>query len=194
MSLWASIFGRREPPPPPDAPLGPPPRPTPEQFIAGPGPHPAQPPVTQPPPPAPSPAELDAALTDLIRMVNRAGRRMPEGAVPAVREVEDVLRPLLRYLHAHSATEAEMVGVRATVLDYLPTTVRTFLMLPPDFAATHRNRLGRTPAEEFLEQLGLLVAAARESATAIYAGDAQELTNQGRFLQSKFARSPLDLS
>ncbi len=132
-------------------------------------------------------------LTQLVRQVNRAGGRMPEGGVPAVREVEDVLRPLLRYLRANPATEAEMLGVRAIVTDYLPTTVQTFLALPADFAAGHRNRLGRTPAEELIEQLALLVDGAREYATAIYAGDAQNLTNQGRFLQAKFTRSELDL-
>ncbi len=118
---------------------------------------------------------------------------MPEGGVPAVREVEDVLRPLLRYLRANPATETEMIPVRSMVRDYLPTTVDTFLALPPDFAATHRNRLGRTPAEDLLEQLRLLGEGAQEYATAIYAGDAQQLTNQGQFLATKFTRSDLDL-
>jgi hypothetical protein len=61
-------------------------------------------------------------LTQLVRQVNRAGGRMPEGGVPAVREVEDVLRPLLRYLRANPATEAEMLGVRGIITDYLPST------------------------------------------------------------------------
>ena len=42
-------------------------------------------------------------LTELVRRVNRAGGTMPEGGVPAVREVEDVLRPLLRYLRVEPA-------------------------------------------------------------------------------------------
>lgn len=118
---------------------------------------------------------------------------MPEGGVPQVREVEDVLRPLLHYLVAHPATEAEMLGVRAMINDYLPTTVRSFLKLPTSFAETHRNRAGRTPVDELLLQLELLAEGAQEYATAIYAGDAQRLTNQGRFLESKFARSELSL-
>ncbi len=132
-------------------------------------------------------------LTWLVRKVNRAGGRMPEGGVPAVHEVEDVLRPLLEYLQINPATEAEMIGVRALVTDYLPTTVDTFLALPPSFAATHRNRHGRSPEEEFLQQMELLADGAIETATAIYAGDAQLLTNQGRFLHNRFARSELDL-
>lgn len=177
-SFWSGLFGRDEPPrqeaPAPPAPA-----------VA-----PTQPAST---PSAPEPQVLERELTDLVRRVNRGGDRMPEGGVPAVREVEDVLRPLLRYLGANPATETEMIPVRSMVRDYLPTTVNTFLALPPDFAATHRNRLGRTPAEDLLEQLRLLGEGAQEYATAIYAGDAQQLTNQGQFLATKFTRSDLDL-
>jgi len=113
--------------------------------------------------------------------------------MPGVHAVVDALRPLLLYLESNPPTEAEMIPIRGIVTDYLPTTVDRFLALPPDFAATHRNAAGRTPAQELLEQLELLRDGAQEYATAIYAGDAQELSNQGRFLQSKFLRSDLDL-
>ncbi|MFV0461291.1 MAG: hypothetical protein ACK5MT_21260 [Actinomycetales bacterium] len=189
-SFWANLFGRspadthaerehaeREYRDPEQAPPG--------ATTTGPGAAPAGEPIT--------PHELEETLTELIRRVNREGERMPEGGVPAVREVEDVLRPLLAYLQQSPATEAEMIGVRAVITDYLPTTVETYLRLPRDFVATHRNASGNSPAEELIEQLDLLAAGAREYATAIYAGDAQLLTNQGRFLHSKFARSELDL-
>ncbi len=176
-SFWGSLFGRDERPTQQQSPPAPPPQ------VAAPS-EPAQ---------AETPAELLDKLTELVSEVNVAGARMPEGGVPAVRDVEDELRPLLVYLGKHPATEAEMVGVRAMVNDYLPTTVHTFLALPAAFAESHRNRLGRTPAEELVEQLYLLADGAREYATAIYAGDAQKLSNQGRFLQNKFSRSELDL-
>lgn len=176
--FWSGLFGREQPPAAP-APAG-------AQQVT---PQPAE-----PAPPAGDPiAELEQQLTELVRRVNRAGGTMPEGGVPAVREVEDVLRPLLRYLRSNPPTAEEMIPVRSTVTDYLPSTVNAFLALPPEFAATHRNRMGRTPAEELLEQLRLLAEGAQEYATAIYAGDAQELTNQGRFLATKFTRSDLDL-
>lgn len=171
-SFWSSLFGEQQAPPPHPAPQ-----------------HEPEPPSA----PADELGELERSLTELVRRVNRAGGRMPEGGVPAVREVEDVLRPLLQYLRTNPATEAEMIPVRASVTDYLPTTVDTFLALPPQFVATHRDRLGRTPVQELLDQLELLAEGARECATAIYAGDAQELSNQGRFLATKFSRSDLDL-
>ena len=187
-SFWSRLTGREQAPP-----RQPPPVPAQGQGQAqqAQGAAPVQAPA---PPAAGSEAEqLERELTDLVRRVNRAGGTMPEGGVPAVREVEDVLRPLLRYLRAHPATEAEMIPIRSMVRDYLPTTVDTFLALPPEFAATHRNRQGRSPTEDLLEQLRLLGEGAQEYATAIYAGDAQELTNQGKFLETKFTRSDLDL-
>lgn len=179
MSFWSTLFGRDEPP-----------RPTPSPTSAPPQQQPPAPVVPRQPS---TPAELEAALVDIVRHVNAKGGVMPEGGVPAVRDVEDELRPLLRYLMANPATEAEMIGVRAMINDYLPTTVNAYLQLPASFALSHRNRVGRTPAEELLIQLELLAEGAREYATAIYAGDAQRLTNQGRFLETKFARSELDL-
>ena len=183
-SFWSRLVGREEPqrqPPVPDQ----------EQRQHAPAAPPAQAPAGSTP--GSEPEALEAELTELVRRVNRAGGTMPEGGVPAVRDVEDVLRPLLRYLRSNPPTESEMIPIRSMVRDYLPTTVDTFLALPPDFAATHRNRQGRSPAEELLEQLRLLEQGAREYATAIYAGDAQELTNQGKFLETKFTRSDLDL-
>lgn len=196
MSFWSELFGRDEPPrQAPPAPAGP----GPGQPGGQPGPQPGPQPGQQDPHgprtsrPASEPEALEVELTDLVRRVNAAGGTMPEGGVPAVREVEDVLRPLLRYLRSNPPTEAELIPIRSMVQDYLPTTVDTFLALPHDFAATHRNRLGRTPIEDLLEQLLLLAEGAREYATAIYAGDAQQLTNQGQFLATKFTRSDLDL-
>lgn len=169
--FWSGLFGRAGPDPPPD------PAPAPAPAPSGPA----------------SPQRLAAELEAIVGRVNRAGGRMPEGAVVAVRETEDLLRPLLGYLQVNPATEAEMIQVRAIVQDYLPTSVDTFLALPVGFAASHRNRQGRTPAEELLDQLVLLIDATAECATAVYAGDAQALTNQGRFLRDRFQRSELDL-
>jgi len=173
------IFGGGAPegppaPPPPDGPTG-----------AG----------TDPPCAAPADevAELADRLTSLVRTVNRNGDKMPEGGVPGVRAIEDVLRPLLTYLAANPPTEEELIPVRATLTDYLPTTLEVFLALPKDFAHTHRNRAGRTPAEELVEQLHLLQAGVVEYAQSIYAGDAQQLSNQGRFLQAKFGKTDLTL-
>lgn len=158
--------------------------------------------------PAPSPGSpaaaapddvpaLRASLRGTVALVNRSADRLPDGAVPRVRAVEDQLRELLD--HEESTAWSSLSGqaqyaLSATVQDYLPTTVGAFLALPDGFASTHRNTAGRTPGEELLEQLRLLDDAVRDLVTAVYTGDAERLTTQGRFLDTKFSRSDLDLA
>lgn len=156
-------------------------------------PAPAPAPAAEPAPPRDEVGELSRRLTEIVRQTNRAGGKMPEGGVPGVRAIEDRLRPLLTYLAANPPTEEELIPVRGTVTDYLPTTLDTFLALPTEFARTHRNRAGRSPAEELVEQLALLESGVVEYAQSIYAGDAQRLSNQGRFLQTKFGKTDLTL-
>ncbi len=81
-----------------------------------------------------------------------------------------------------------------TITDYLPTSVDSYLSLPESFLEAHVNDDGQTPAEELLEHLELMAKGVEELATAIYSGDAQRLAVQGRFLDTKFSKSDLDLS
>lgn len=146
--------------------------------------------------PEPEVAALRASLRALVQRVNRAADRLPEGVVPQVREIEDALRELLDHVAASagSATSAqERYTLGATVQDYLPTSVDAYLALPAAFAATHRSPAGRTAGEELLEQLVRLDAAVRDLALAVYSGDAERLSTQGRFLDSRFSTSALDL-
>ncbi len=153
---------------------------------------------------APSPAaapsdevgELRRRLRETVLTANRAADRLPVGVVPQVRAIEDVLVELLDHLAARpssSGSAQERYALEATVTDYLPTSLESYLALPPAFAASHRTPAGRTAGEELLEQLVLLESAVRDLALAVYSGDAERLATQGRFLQTKFARSDLDL-
>ena len=86
-----------------------------------------------------------------------------------------------------------MVTLAAVIRDYLPTSVDAYLALPPDVLASHRNADGEAPAEELRSQLSIMEKGVTELAQAIYSGDAQRLSIQGRFLDAKFASSDLDL-
>ena len=155
-----------------------------------------RPPVPAAPSAADEVAALRASLRATVQRVNRAADRLPVGVVPQVRAIEDALRELLDHLAATagSATSAqERYTLAATVTDYLPTSVDTYLALPPTFADTHRTPAGLTAGDELLEQLVLLEGAVRDLALAVYSGDAQRLSTQGRFLASRFATSELDL-
>jgi hypothetical protein len=143
-------------------------------------------------------AELRTALRALIRRVNAAAGRLPMGAVPEVRDVEDLLTEMLDYEERVVGSGAgidvyEMTTITAVVHDYLPTSIDAYLALPRSFLSSHRNADGETPGEELLSQLRILRKGVADLAQAIYAGDAPRLSAQGRFLDAKFSSSDLDL-
>ena len=152
-------------------------------------------------PPAPDPADgpvaridaLDDELTATVRRAKAAGGRLPVAAVPAVREVEDVMVPLLSYLRARPGNPEELRQATAIVHDHLADALDRYLALPEDYLASARTPEGRTVAEELVEQLTLLVEGAKQTARAVYDGDAQQLAVGRRFLDAKFRRSDLDL-
>jgi hypothetical protein len=155
------------------------------------------------PAPAPAPVEpaapadpvvvLQDRLRDVVRTANRNGGRLPDGAVPAVREVEDVLKPLLAHVAKRGADVEELHNLEAIVTEYLPGALEHYLDLPEDYALTNRGPGGHTPAEELVAQLRLLVDGAKDLQRAVYDQDARKLAVQGRFLDAKFRRSDLDL-
>jgi hypothetical protein len=148
--------------------------------------------------PADGTEELRQALRALIRRVNASAGHLPAGAVTEIRDIGDRLGELLdheeRLVGSGAGADAyEMVTLAAVIRDYLPTSIDTYLALPPAFLESHRNAEGETPAQELLGQLRLMEKGVTELAQAIYSGDAQRLSIQGRFLDTKFSSSDLDL-
>ncbi len=136
---------------------------------------------------------LQNSLREVVRIANRNGGRLPDGAVPAVREIEDVLKPLLAHVAKRGADVEELHNLEAILTEYLPGALDHYLDLPEDYALTNRGPSGSTPAEELVTQLRLLVDGAKDLQRAVYDHDAQKLSVQGRFLDAKFRRSDLDL-
>ncbi|GAB3674083.1 hypothetical protein GCM10028814_02580 [Angustibacter aerolatus] len=161
-----------------------------------------RPEVEPQPDPAPRPVErtpadeaaaMQGELVELVRRVNRAGGRLPVGAVPTVRAVEDVLRPLLQYVEQQSANAEELHQLTAIVREYLPQAIDQYVALPEDYARRDRGGPGTSPADDLVAQLRLLLEGAQQLQRAVYESDAQELAIGRRFLDTKFRRSDLDL-
>ena len=136
--------------------------------------------------------ELQRELAEIVTAANRDGGRLPPGAVPAVRDIDDVLRPLLRFIEARSAEAEELRNLTAIIRDYLPRALRDYLALPPQYAA-RPGVTGATPADDLVRQLVLLDEGVNELQDLVYTGDAAKLAVQARFLDAKFRRSDLDL-
>jgi hypothetical protein len=152
---------------------------------------------TRPSPPPADVAGLRVSLAALIAKVNANAGRLPTGAVVDIRDMGDRLGQLLdhedRMGSGAGADSYEIITLAAVIRDYLPTSVDAYLALPPDFLASHRNADGEAPAEELRSQLSIMEKGVTELAQAIYSGDAQRLSIQGRFLDAKFSSSDLDL-
>ncbi|ABW15724.1 hypothetical protein Franean1_6386 [Parafrankia sp. EAN1pec] len=135
--------------------------------------------------------QLQRELAELVAGANANGGRLPPGAVPTVRDIDDVLRPLLRYIEVQSASEEEMRYLTAIVHEYLPQALGDFVALPAHYA-DRPGVTGTTPADDLIRQLQLLDEGANELQDLVYTGDAAKLAIQARFLDAKFRRSDLD--
>lgn len=162
---------------------------------APPGPPPGAPTSDGEPPSEPDVAaearKLQAELAGIVRQANRDGGRLPAGAVPTVRDIDDTLRPLLRYIETRSASDEEMRALTAIIRNYLPTALGDFMALPPQYAE-RAGVTGTTPAVDLVRQLQLLDEGANDLQDLVYTGDAAQLAIQARFLDAKFRRSDLD--
>lgn len=133
-------------------------------------------------PTPPAGPDLARELTELRRRANRAGGRLPDGAVVKVNELHDVLRSTVKRVEDLPAESGH--DLRGIVLEYAPGTLDAYLSLvaPDERADT-----------AVLEQLELLLVGAREVVEASLERDRSRLDVQGRFLDAKFRRSDLDL-
>ncbi|GAA1860542.1 hypothetical protein GCM10009715_04970 [Paeniglutamicibacter psychrophenolicus] len=75
--------------------------------------------------------------------------------------------------------------LEAVVREYLPTVLRGFLAIPPSMV-DNRQPNGRTPNEELVEQLGLLLGQAETLHSTRHSQTSSDLTTTGNFLRERF--------
>ena len=142
--------------------------------------------------PGDSPEALRAAIADVVRLVNRSAGRLPPAAVVAARRITDVLSEVVETSEVRPLDIHAVISVRATAVDYLPTTVRTFCAVDESLVDVPRAS-GRTPRQSLMEQLDALEGAALAVLEASQQQDVDGLMTQGTFLRTKFSRSDLEL-
>jgi hypothetical protein len=151
----------------------------------------------QPPQPAEpadddSPAELLRTVFAMNRFVNQNSGHLPGRAVVAARRLTDTLREIIDTSQVRPLDVYAVVSVKATLTDYLPTTLRSYLALDPDVRGV-AAKSGQTPEELLLEQLDSLQLSADAVLVAAREQDVDALLSQGNFLRTKFSGSDLDL-
>jgi hypothetical protein len=141
----------------------------------------------RPQPPADA-RDIRHALTQLVQ--STAGR-LPADVAATLSRIESLILSMLPRVAHLPASSEDVYILRATVVDYLPTTLASYLDLPRDYATQHRLTDGETAEKDVLEQLALLESKMSDIAEDIARSDSDRLLANGRFLREKFGRSEL---
>ncbi len=133
-------------------------------------------------------AQTAGSLDNLRSAIRRAGAELPTSVSSQLRQIDDVLRPLVSHITEQGASMEQQVLLNSIVCSYIPDPLRTYLALP-ESARTEESGPTRLLAEQFatLEEI------AQDLANQVRIGAIAELSTHGRFLEDKFAPSTLRL-
>ncbi|MET3919355.1 hypothetical protein [Arthrobacter sp. UYEF20] len=133
-------------------------------------------------------AQTAGSLDNLRSAIRRAGAELPTSVSSQLRQIDDVLRPLVTHIAEQGASMEQQVLLNSIVCSYIPDPLRTYLALP-DSARTEESG----PTGLLAEQFATLEEIARDLANQVRIGAIAELSTHGRFLEDKFAPSSLRL-
>ena len=130
--------------------------------------------------------ETAKSLVNLRTAVRRAGSALPPLVSSMVRQIDDILAPLVEYVGSSGASTEQRVLLNAIITNYLPTPLRAYVAL------NDRERTDDSEATALLvEQLTILEGIARDLENQVRTGAIAELSTHGRFLDDKFSPSSL---
>ena len=133
-------------------------------------------------------AASGTALDALRSETRQAGGEVPTLVYSQFRQLDDLLAPLMVHMQKTGASAEQVVLAGAVIGDYLPTSLRTYLMLPKSVRV-----YGSRETATLLAQLATLHSTVLDLNQQVRSGTATELTIHGRFLQDKFDLGSLHL-
>lgn len=131
-------------------------------------------------------ADLSA---DLRRLARDAAPQLPDAARGHLTNILATASGMEPKLRAIDPANPSVTAVRQIMADYIPTTLKAYLDLPPRVRSGTRLNDGRTADEQITAQLTLLETQMDRVADTLSRGDLDALEAQGRFLDEKF-RAP----
>lgn len=136
---------------------------------------------------ASEPAVDEAAVRRALASNQRLAQgRLPAPAMAKLLKIQRQITELLPMARQFPTGSRDLYVVQRTATDYLPATLRAFLALPPQFAATKVVVNGKTALQLVDEQLDLLAAQLEEITDAVHKQDSDRLLANGRFLEERF--------
>ncbi len=141
-------------------------------------------------------AERTELSTELLaqqvrKLVDSVAQGLPKDALDCLRSIQNTLAellPRLQEMRERGVISAkDSFTVVETVRRYLPDTLGAYLRLPKFYAQMQTLADGRTASQTLLDQLRVLDTSLKDVAKSAYAGDAEMLVTNGKFLQNKFS-------
>lgn len=115
--------------------------------------------------------------------------RLPVDAQSRVAKIRAEVLELLPHAAEFPPGSPDLYVLRRMAVDYLPTTIESYLALPPSYATERVVQEGKTPLQIMNEQLELLDAKMGEIAEAVHRRDSDRLLANGIFLEERFGRA-----
>ena len=138
-------------------------------------------------------AELSTELLaqQVKKLVDSVAKGLPKEALEELKGIEGTLAELLPRMRqmqdAGAISAKEAFTVLETVRRYLPDTLGAYLRLPKLYAQMQTLGEQQTAAQLLTSQLKMLREALQEIARNAFAGEAEKLVTNGKFLQAKFS-------
>ena len=136
------------------------------------------------------PSGVRRSLADLQREIHGRIPKDLEARVTAIAKTIENILPKARRLTPGSQ---DAFVLQRTATEYLPTTIRTYLELPPSYADTKALKDGKSARQLVEEQLDLLSDQMNEVAEAVNRNDVDRLLAHGRFLEERFGTPSLSI-
>lgn len=137
--------------------------------------------------------DLKAQLGQLRKTMTSQSSRLGSDVVKPLGDLLGVLDEVVSKWDDLLVAPDQSHVVQQMIVDYLPTSLQTYLNIPATYALTARVAGKKSAHDELLDQLALLMTEATKIRAAVYSKDLDALGDQSRFLQEKFGKSSLDL-
>jgi hypothetical protein len=125
------------------------------------------------------------------KLVDSVASGLPNESLVCLRDIQNTLSELLPRLKELGdrgvITGKDSFTLIETIRRYLPDTLAAYLRLPKLYAQMQPLADGRTASQTLLEQLRLLETSLKDITQNAFAGDAERLVMNGRFLERRFS-------
>lgn len=137
-------------------------------------------------PPQSGRSQIKEARRALPRLEQIDTRRLPASLRLKVAQIRRKIDTLLRYADQFPIGSEDLYVIQRTATDYLPSTLKAYLAMPPGSENAPVGAEGKTAWRILWEQLTLIESRLDGVAADVRRRNADKLVENGRFLEERF--------